>query len=143
MKNENLDPYVKEIPPNIFSTGTLFGIPVRRWIEGLLFAVIIGALCYISPFVLRIKIILIAVLCTSVFTFSLMGIKNRSITEFFYDLLLFSRSKKRYHLASATDNRKENTAIVKFGTESKAELAFRIVRQKAKEFDDKYGQEEQ
>ena len=94
MTNEELSQYAKTIPPNLFSSGTIFGIPIRRYIEGLIFVLIIGFMCYISPFVFRIKVILISVLCTAVFTFSLLGIKNRSITEFFYDITLFNRSKR-------------------------------------------------
>ena len=141
MTNEELSQYAKTIPPNLFSSGTIFGIPIRRYIEGLIFVLIIGFMCYISPFVFRIKVILISVLCTAVFTFSLLGIKNRSITEFFYDITLFNRSKKKYHLASAKENRRANTTIAKFGTESKAEELSHIAQQKFKEFDEKYGQE--
>lgn len=128
------------IPDNIIKSGTIWGIPHRRWIEALVFSGCTAFLCTLSPFVIRIKIILIIVLCTTIFILSVRGIKNRSITEFIIDNVNFLKTNKKYHLASISSGRKKNSVPVKFGNESYFEQMVRISKTKFKEFDEKYGE---
>lgn len=130
----------RRIPFNAFLKGKVLGIDIIRWIEAFIFLFIVGFIIWITPFVLKIKVICFIVIGTSVFVLALHGIKNRSITEIFIDIMSETRNKKKYSLGSVSDDRKRNIYDeAQFGNESNFEKAINFIRKTIRNLDEKYG----
>jgi hypothetical protein len=54
------------IPENVLKSRLLMGFPKRNWIEGLLEAVVAALLVNMIPFVIKVKIIVLIVLCGTI-----------------------------------------------------------------------------
>ena len=64
MDDEELIDY--RIPDNILESKRIWGFRKRNWIEGIICACIVGYIIYKISFVIRVKIILIVILCASI-----------------------------------------------------------------------------
>lgn len=131
----------RRIPFNAFQKGKILGIDIIRWIEAFIFLIIIGLIIWITPFVIKIKVICLIVIGASIFALSLHGIKNRSITEIFIDIVVDKKNKRKYSLGSVSDERKRNVYDeAQFANESNFEKAIRLIRKGIRELDEKYGE---
>lgn len=130
----------RRIPFNAFQKGKVLGIDIIRWVEAFIFISIIGFILWLTPFVIKIKVITFIVIGTSIFALSLHGVKNRSITEIFIDIVVNKKNKKKYSLGSVSDERKRNIYNEsKFANESNFERAINAIRTTISRFDEKYG----
>ncbi len=126
---------VYTIPANVLRSRNLFGFPKRNWIEGGVEALLAGYLLNLIPFVAKVKVISILVICLSILTVNLMGIKNRSITQIVIAFFKHRRIKAVYHLGSVSNYDKHKG--IQAGSpegESAAEKVIRIVKSKASEY---------
>lgn len=131
------------IPKNVLKRGKFFGIDYIRWIETIVIDFLVGYGMWTSPFVTKIKIICIIVLCVVLSAFFLRGIKNRSVTQLLIDIIKDNQNRKKYSLGSICDGRKYNQAKQnKFGGESQFERIVNTIKDKFSAFDKKYGNEE-
>lgn len=136
----NLNDKYRKIPFNAFQKGKFLGIYIIRWIEAFMFLFLTGFLIWLTPFVVKIKIICSIVIGTALFALALHGIKNRSITEICADIIADSKNKRKYSLGSVSDDRKRNFYDEdQFGNESNFEKGIKFIKKTAREFDEKYG----
>lgn len=129
------------IPQNTLTKGKIMMIDWNRWVED---AVFCGATAYIvvhTNFVTQIKVIIIIVLCIAETFLFLRGIKNRSVLQVIFEIILSRYERRHYRLGSVTDARKNNAAIQNnhFGGESAFDRIIARIRYGFKEFDAKYG----
>lgn len=138
------DSYYRKIPQNVLSKGKFFGIPYANWIEGIVSAALIGNVVFFIPFVLKVKIICCAVLCSAIIAANLHGINNRDIVSFFFDFARDRTSIQKFTLGSVdnADKRKKQQSANQFGTMSLLEQLTDTIKSKAKSFDERYGQED-
>ena len=129
----------KYIPHNILKNYTFFSIPIIRWIDACIFSLIVALLVLLTPFVIKIKIISITVIDISITTLCLHGVKNRSITELFIDILHDKKQYGKYSLQNiSTIKRKKMKQQVNYDNESAYERLIRNIKTGFKEFDEKY-----
>ena len=123
------------IPENVLRSRNLFGFPKRNWVEGLAEALLVGWLINFIPFVLKVRVIVLLVVCVSILVGNLIGIKNRSVIQIITAWLKHKKTKARYHLGSVA-NYEGRKRIQDSGVEaeSPAEKLFRLVKSKVKEY---------
>ena len=127
------------IPPNVIKKGTFLGIGIQNWIEAILMTVSTGLIIWSTNFVIKIKIISITVICTSLFILFIRGLKNRSVFQLLYDIIKEKKQQKKYSLGSVNNDRKYHQAQSnKFGGESLFERFLNNIKSKIKNFDAKY-----
>lgn len=123
------------IPENVLRSRNLLGFPKRNWVEGLLEALLVGWLINFIPFVLKVKIIVLLVVCISILVGNLIGIKNRSVIQIISAFLKHKKTRARYHLGSVANyDGKKRIQDNSPEAESAAEKLIRIIKSKAEEF---------
>lgn len=80
------------IPENVVKKGRILGFRRRSWVEAAVAAVIMGLLIGLIPFVIKVRIIVTAVVAGAVFVFFLVGIRRRTISEWFLAWLKYKTS---------------------------------------------------
>lgn len=80
------------IPENVVKKGRILGFRRRSWIEAGVAAVTLGLLIGLIPFVIKVRIIVTAVVSGAVFVFFLVGIRRRTISEWFLAWLKYKTS---------------------------------------------------
>ncbi len=86
------------ISGNVVKESSILGIPLRNWIEGAVFALIVFWIIQQIPFTTTVKNIFRVIYCGAVFIGGLIGIKNRAVTEFLVDEIKFLKNRRRLHL---------------------------------------------
>lgn len=134
MENESeLEIYI--IPKNVIRSRKFFGFPKRNWAEGIIEALLLGYLISYIHFVIKVKIIVIIVLCGAVLFGNLIGVKNRSITQIIKAFIWHQKNKALYHLGSVTNyEKRERLQTGSVEGESAAEKAFFFIKHKIKSF---------
>lgn len=135
-RNENEKRY-RFTPPNAIEKWIILGIPITRWIEGILFVILTFIIIGLTPFVQKIKIISFIIIASILFSLSLFGIKNRSIIEFLIDIIDDNSRHGKFSLFPVNKNNKKQN-VDSFRNESNAEILLRKSKEFLKEFDEKY-----
>lgn len=100
---EDIRQYTDEVPPNRANTQRIGIFRIRNVVEAIAFTIPIELIIFCIPFVLKVKIFLMVVLGFAFFIFNLIGIKNKSITEYISRWLSHRKDKRAYRLGSITD----------------------------------------
>lgn len=131
------------IPDNILQSKRYFGFRRRNIIEAVISILIVGFVIYIIPFVTRVKIIFLVILCASVGILNLVGIKDLSLSELFLNLIISQHNRGIYHLRSIKyesrkqrDIKSESEFLTGYG-ESAADKTFSKAKELARRI--KYG----
>lgn len=96
--NNEQNDVIYRITPNVIETGYFFGIPVRRWVEAIVFCVLFDLFVMAIPFTTTVHTVLIIVIDAVLFGFSLHGIHNRSIIQFAIAEWKFRKTRRVLHL---------------------------------------------
>ena len=133
MEKEELASY--KIPDNITAGKRIFVFRLRNVIEAAISAFIVGSLICLVPFVVRVKIIVVVVVCGSVIFLNLIGIKGMSYSECFINYRKFKHDSKVYCLRSIKYAKKQKKTDYSktYLNESIAGKGFRIAKEKAQE----------
>lgn len=94
MNQEKEEIYV--IPMNYSGMGRVAGFKIRNITEGIIVALFALKMILGIPFVLKVKIIVIVLVCLAILVLFATGIKNESITQFIISYLQFYIKKRRY-----------------------------------------------
>lgn len=129
------------IPENILDSKRILGFRRKNVIEGIILAAIFAIIILQIPFVTRIKVIFIIILCSSVLGLSCVGIKDKSVSEIFIDIKYNLSLPKQWHLRSIKDAKKRKKFKVSeessYSNLSFAEKIYYTAKQKYKEFQSK------
>lgn len=120
------------IPENVLKSKLLMGFPKRNWVEGLLEAAVAALLVNMIPFVIKVKIIVLIVLCGTIIAGNLIGVKNRSIIQVIVAFFKYQKNRKEYHLGSVTNYERKKRAVQTQSDQnlSAAEKAYHYVKGK-------------
>lgn len=83
---------------NIIEIGNLLGFPYRQWAEAIGFTLLFILIIALIPFTFWVRFFICLVYGFTIFTISLNGIKNRSVTQFLLDERKFRKNKRVLHL---------------------------------------------
>lgn len=86
--------YVFTIPDNVTKKGRILGFRRKNWIEAAVAAILLGLLIGFVPFVLKVRIIVTAIVAGAVFVFFLVGIRRRTVSEWFLAWLKYKAQPK-------------------------------------------------
>ena len=134
--NIMVDLSVGTYPDNVLNSKRILGFRKRNIVEGIIFALIVGFIIYLIPFVPRVKIIFWAILCGAAFFGGLLGIANQTVTEYIYNFIKLKKNGRKYHFRQIQDNGKVKSSNNTPNTvlnESIADKALRIGKAYAKE----------
>ena len=109
-KEEDL--YAYAIPENVLESKRILSFRRRNWIEGLICAGIVGFIIFEIPFVVRVKLIFLVILCGSVLMLNLIGIRDQSIIEAISNIRTARQNSGEYHLRRPTDEERFKTGRV-------------------------------
>lgn len=105
--NNNLPPGVRYITGNIFGTKRIGQmVRLRNLLEGLVMAAIGILIVCAIPFKVEVKILFSVVVAILLTIFGVIGIANRSVTEFIFVKIVFQITKKTYHFRSIKNVKK-------------------------------------
>lgn len=124
------------IPENVLKSRLIMGFPKRNWLEGLLEATLVGLLINMVPFVLKVKIIVLVVLCGTIMIGNLIGVKNRSIIQVIVAFFKYQKNRKEYHLGSVSNYERKKRTIQTQSDQnlSAAEKAYYYIKRKFAEY---------
>lgn len=123
---------------NCIESGTFFNIPHRRWIEAVIFTIIVIVIIKFIPFTTVVGNVLCITLGAPTFGFFLKGIKNRSVTEMILAEIRFRRNRRVLHLRGP-EFKKEKQDFSKYagGDETNAERFIRRIKELLNGYADK------
>ena len=137
--NETLPKNAKFIPENVIKKGKILNIDWIRWAEAVLFISLTGGFMWSSGFTVKVKMIVLVVLGTSIAAFFLHGIKNRSVTQVITDMIKDKKCRKKYSLASP-DIKKKSEGDESFGKQSLYQRMIKTLKYYIIKFDQRYGE---
>lgn len=123
-----------EIIPNVYETGTLFGIRKRNWIEAFSFGGIAVGLIQLIPFTDLVNGIVSVSVFSAIFAINLRGILNRSITEIISAELRFKKNKRILHLRGPEYVKKKQDFSMYGGDESNGQVIIKKFKRRVGEF---------
>lgn len=131
------------IPQNVLTKGKVMMIDWIRWFEAAVFCALTIYIVLHTNFVASIKAIIIIVLCIAEAFLFLRGIKNRSVLQVIFEMILSRKERRHYKLGSVNDGRKTNKSIQSnhFGGESSFDRIVARIRYGFKQFDERYGED--
>lgn len=92
--------YVFLIPDSVTKKGRILGFRRKNLIEGGIAALVTGLLIGLIPFVLKVRVIVTAIIAGSCFVFFLIGIRRRSVSEWFLAWLKYKNTPEKMSLCS-------------------------------------------
>lgn len=126
------------IPDNILDSKRIMGFRKQNVIEGLVLAAIVALIILQIPFVKRIKIIFIIILCLVTFVLSCIGIKDKRISEIVINFIQYIKLPKVYHLRSIKNARKKKKQSAKseniYANQSAAEKCYAFIKNAVAEY---------
>ena len=128
------------IPDNVLTKGMFMDIPVRRWIEAGVSLLVVLLISSLIPFVKTVRIMFIIIIGAGAFLLFLRGIKNRSVTQFIWSAMRFTRRKRILHLLPP--NYMKRIKYEEVSNESLATQFTRSAKEKLNGFIDKYSTKE-
>lgn len=133
---DNIEVSTVFYPENALESKRILGIKMRNLIEAAIGVVFVGYIIYLIPFVTRVKIIFMVIICGSVALFNIIGIKNQSLSEAFINWVTFRSKRAVYHYKDLRIQRKEKKVakVTNALNESLAEKGIRIVKEKYQEY---------
>lgn len=105
MEEKKEEPQIMIIHDNVIQNNKVLNIEKRNIAEALLFTILFCFIIASIPFVLKVKLIVCVIGGGSIFYANIVGIKNRSITQFIIDYVLFKKNSKKASLRSAKDGK--------------------------------------
>ena len=92
--------YVFTIPDNVTKKGRILGFRRKNIIEGAAAALVTGLLIGLIPFVLKVRVIVTSIIAGSCFVFFLIGIRRRSVSEWFLAWLKYKNTPNEISFCS-------------------------------------------
>ncbi len=133
---QNLHEPIAHYPDNALESKRILGIKMRNLIEAGVMTVIAGFIITQIPFVTRVKIIFLIIICLSVAFVNFIGIKNQSLTEALINWIMYRKNKTIYHYKDLTIERQEKKVAKHTSAlnESMLEKGIRIAKERYREY---------
>ena len=116
MDDKTEQEYTYRIPANFSQSNRIFGLRKRNIVEAIAAVILMGNAISLIPFVMKVKLIVMAVACAATAAIFLNGIHNRSITEWLFDAAKYRRDAKKLHFCSVRDEKKRKRTVVSSNT---------------------------
>lgn len=116
--------YTYNIPENFTDSGRIFGFKKRNILEAAIAIIITANIVSVFPFVIKVKLIVLMVLCIGVGALFLKGVYNKSITEWLISVIIFKKNSKKLHFRTVKEDKKRSASeIAGYQNRSYAEIA--------------------
>jgi len=104
--------YVFYIPPNFTQKHKYFGFRLRNILETVLVIITLLSVVSLTPFVVKVKLIIDVTLSVALGFFFLNGVRNRSITEWLMDYIRFKKNGKKMRMRTVREDKFRKIAAV-------------------------------
>lgn len=123
--------YVFTIPDNVTKKGRILGFRRKNLIEAGVAAAVFALLIGLIPFVIKVRVIVTAIMSGSCFVFFLIGIRRRSVSEWFIAWLKYKNTPEKLSLCNPLYKKERSVQAYTDSGEhlSFAEQAIELIKQ--------------
>lgn len=122
------------ITRNVINAGTFMRIPIRNWVEGVLFFIVVKSVLSLINFTSWAGTVFTFVYGGFAFLFGVKGIQNRSVTQYIYAKFKFNQKRRKLHLRGPQYVKKVSELKSMEGNNSYGEEILTSVKQRLLEF---------